>query len=409
MGILDFFKNKQDQKSNPVKKNKREIKKKVKFHPISGVSTIVKYPEDFMLSPEEEGDHSHSYLEKWDNYNISLYNKLGSKYGYRSPGGKVWNSFYGNCYDLRGNKISNIPKSHKIRSFKNKCYLGKKTLQSGKIKWVDLDPNEVKKLLSDSEFIIKHSEKTKEEIKEIKRRIKQKEMNKLKETKISLLREFDVDNNGTLDLIEIDEFNKLLKKNQGEIIKIDREYIKQFVKVSSYLNNKRDNLQIIFKSLKKSKSDTELNNLVGLLKNQVHTYQLLLFHSLSMITSLVYDDMITFYEIYETFDKLKIFNSNHENEVSEQLKSINKGIRDVNNGLYELMSSIQQMEMSIVSEIGHLSYMTESSFSELDRNLTSELKSIKSSIGLNNLLTGINTYQLYKIGKNTKGLRSNRN
>ena len=77
--------------------------------------------------------------------------------------------------------------------------------------------------------------------------------------------------------------------------------------------------------------------------------------------------------------KLKIFNSNHENEVSEQLKSINKGIRDVNNGLYELMSSIQQMEMSIVSEIGHLSYMTESSFSELDRNLTSELKSIKSS------------------------------
>ena len=27
MGILDFLKNKQDQKSNPVKKNKREIKK----------------------------------------------------------------------------------------------------------------------------------------------------------------------------------------------------------------------------------------------------------------------------------------------------------------------------------------------------------------------------------------------
>jgi hypothetical protein len=406
MGIFDFFKNKKDKESTTDNKSEREIKKKVKFHPISGVSTIVKYPEDFMLSPEEQGDHSKSYLERWDNYNISLYNKFGGKHGYYSPGLRGYGKrFYGNCYDLRRNKIPNIPKSHKIRSFKNKCYLGKKTLQSGKIKWVDLDPEEIKKSLQDSEFIIRHSEKTKDEINGDKRIIKEKEMNKLKKTKTSLLKEFDVDNNGTLDLIEIDEFNKLLKKHQSKIIKIDREYIKQFVKISLYLKNKRDNLQIIFKSLKKSKSHTELNNIVGLLKNQIHTFKLLSFHSLTMITSLVYDDMITFYEVYEKFDKLKIFNSIHENEVSEQLKSINQGISNVNNGLYQLMSSIQQMETSIVSEIGHLSYMTESSFGELEQNLTSELKSVNSSIGINNLLTGINTYQLYKIGKNTKSLR----
>ena len=33
------------------------------------------------------------------------------------------------------------------------------------------------------------------------------------------------------------------------------------------------------------------------------------------------------------------------------------------------------------------------------------LDGIKSGVGLNNLLTGIQTYQIYKINKNTKSLR----
>jgi hypothetical protein len=36
--------------------------------------------------------------------------------------------------------------------------------------------------------------------------------------------------------------------------------------------------------------------------------------------------MITFYEIYETFDQLGVFNSNWENEVSNKLSEIGDGI-----------------------------------------------------------------------------------
>lgn len=116
-----------------------------------------------------------------------------------------------------------------------------------------------------------------------------------------------------------------------------------------------------------------------------------------MIVALIEDDMITFYEIYETFDKLKIFNSNWENEVSEKLSTIG-------NKLDDLLLSIYEMENRIVSEISNLSYVTQESFSDLNNSVTANLKDINSSIDVNNLFTMINTYQLYKINKQTKPL-----
>ena len=41
-----------------------------------------------------------------------------------------------------------------------------------------------------------------------------------------------------------------------------------------------------------------------------------------MIEALVSEDLITFYEIYEKFDKIGIYKSNWENEVSSNLNSI---------------------------------------------------------------------------------------
>ena len=41
-----------------------------------------------------------------------------------------------------------------------------------------------------------------------------------------------------------------------------------------------------------------------------------------MVLSLVKTDLLAFYEFYEDFDKLGIFNSNWENEVASNLKDI---------------------------------------------------------------------------------------
>jgi hypothetical protein len=227
--------------------------------------------------------------------------------------------------------------------------------------------------------------------------IKRKE--KLEADKRSILLDLDKDSNGEVDLIDAESFNKLLTKNQQSIIEIDKKYIQKFVKISMYLKLKKSNTQKIFESIKDTKNDAELNELMHLLNNQIHTYELLVFHSISMVTSLVDSELITFYEIYECFDQLSVFNSNWENEVSNKLTDIGEGLRD-------LMYSIYQMENKIVRSIGNLTYVTQESFIRLNHSVDNQLSSIDSSIKFNNLLSSIQAYQMYKINQNTKGLNS---
>jgi hypothetical protein len=235
----------------------------------------------------------------------------------------------------------------------------------------------------------------------------------LEEKQSEILQNFDVDNDGNVDLIDIDSFNKLLNKNQKIIIEIDKSYIQKFVKISLYFKTKKSNIQELFKSIRKIKFENELEELSNLLKNQIYTYELLGFHSINMITSLVESDLITFYEIYECFDQLGVFNSNWENEVSSKLQNINYSVDQVNqsildlndnltNNLQDIMYSIYQMENNIVNSVDNLTYTTQDSFRDLSVSVEKQLSSIDSSIKFNNLLTGIQTYQMYKINKNIK-------
>jgi hypothetical protein len=231
-------------------------------------------------------------------------------------------------------------------------------------------------------------------ITEVKNDYKVKTIQHFENINTSIL-EVDKDNNGEVDLIDGESFNKLLNNHQKIITEIDKTYIQKFVKISMYLKTKKKNTQHIFESISETKNEKELDELMNLLKNQIHTYELLVFHSISMITSLVESNLITFYEIYESFDQLGVFNSNWENEVSNKLNDIGDGIKD-------LMYSINRMELNIVNSLETLTYVTEDSFNELNSSISSQLSSIDSSINFNNLLTGIQTYQMYKINQNTK-------
>ena len=81
-----------------------------------------------------------------------------------------------------------------------------------------------------------------------------------------------------------------------------------------------------------------------------------------------------------------------------KLEGIEKGIENV-------MKSIGKLENNLIQEISNLSYITEQSFNELQNSVIGELSGIHSSINFNNLLTGIQTYQTYRINNNTKSLR----
>ena len=213
-------------------------------------------------------------------------------------------------------------------------------------------------------------------------------LSKLKITQNNLLSQLDKDGNGEVDVVEGNDFNILLKKHQKSIVEVDRNYVQQFVKVSSYLKTKKGNIQSIFNSIKDTPNQEVLNEYVEILKDEIHTYNLVLFNSLNMIVSLVEDDMITFYEIHEMFDTLNMFDSKHEKDVSQKLTNIG-------DGLESLMHEIKDVGNQISNSIDELSYVTE----ESNRQLTNQLSEIDSTMKVGNLISTINTYQNYKTNR----------
>jgi hypothetical protein len=309
--------------------------------------------------------------------------------------------------DLNGTYVGKVSSSKKDYCREKGCYLGLKKFKNSE-RWVLIKTEDVTPFLKNKDFIFDHMcEKSKQKIidKKLKQEKEVQRLEKLKKSQNKILKQLDKDGNGIIDMIEgDDDFMKLLRKHQSVIIEFDKSYIDHLVKISNYLKTKRSNIQKIFSKIQKTKNQSNLKEHVGLLKNQIHTYEVILFHSLSMITSVVEKDLITVREIYEEFDKLNVFNSNWENEMSQTLSDIDVGISNLNYGISNLMYSINSMERNIVSGLNTLSYVTQDGFSDLNSSLSRELQSIDSSIQSNNLLTGIQTYQLYKINKQTKGL-----
>ena len=289
----------------------------------------------------------------------------------------------------------------------------------------------------------------KKEKEELERVTKEK-----KEKYMSLISELDKDNNGIIDLVQVDDYTKILKKHQEKIIEINRDYVQQFVQVSNYLKTKRNSLQSVFEILvktineggtytsfhesidfhnysensklslvkkvkevtgcdlqeskdivndyfnnrKKDKNgnykyfktinDESVNTYFGILNDDIHLYNVLLVYSFNMIESLINNDMISFYEIYERFDELNMFDKKHERDLISQLDNLNEGLGDV-------MNQIEIMGQKIVSSIGDLSMITEESTLMIKEGL----ESVESSINTNNLINTIQTYQMYKLRK----------
>lgn len=208
----------------------------------------------------------------------------------------------------------------------------------------------------------------------------------------------DVSSNGKL-ILSPNDFAVLIDHNQEEIANIDSKYLHQFVKVSNFINKKKENLQIIFENSFNSNNIDEMKFFEQSIKDQLNSYNLILFHSLNMVSALLSNKMIAFYEIYEEFDKLNIFNSNWENEVNANLNQMNYQLGNIADSLKSMLYKMERMEKSIVNSIENLTYVTQSSYDSLNENVNSNLKAIESSINTNTLLSAINSYQIYKLRK----------
>ena len=219
------------------------------------------------------------------------------------------------------------------------------------------------------------------------------------DTKEVFLNKFDNAGQGKLELLDVNDVQRIIQNNQKKIAEFDKKYIHQFVKIINYIKAKERNVLQIHSLIKTIENNNELTDSMNQIENQKHLHDILVFHALNMITALLDDDFLTFYEIYETLDKLNIFNSNWENEVSEKLTFIG-------NKLNDLMLAIYNMEQNITMELGRLTYLTQESFAHLNSSVSNQLRDVQSSIDFNNLLTVVQSYQLNNINKHTKKLGS---
>ena len=230
-----------------------------------------------------------------------------------------------------------------------------------------------------------------------------KKRNKNKHNKLELLindliKELDSDSNNTIDVIQHDnEFMKILKLKQKIIVKIDksenRDFTKQFIKLSNFLIEKEKNLQRIFKRIPEIDKLEKFDEFKLYLYEQIQFYNLLRINSLQMISSLIDDDRITFFTIYENFDKLGVWNTNFENQFLSKMDILNSNIE-------RLISEIINMGSSISQSIDELITITHENTS----SLSDKLSEVGSKLDVSNMLSTINTYQNYKINKNTKSL-----
>lgn len=235
------------------------------------------------------------------------------------------------------------------------------------------------------------------------------------------LNKFELDDNENLQLIDPIDFDKLVQKHQKVIIDIDKSLIQNFIRLSAKLKTENLNITAIFHSLKCDYEERVDNfggrtkevvvrfplsvenlpkriELLRNLQNLIHSYDLMIFHAINMLNSAVSNDFVTFYEIYEMFDRIGIFNSNWENDISKKLSNIELKLDDV-------IDTMNRYESNMIRELKGLNYNLRSGFSELTKAVNIQLKEIDSSIKWNNLISSIQTYQLYKINIQTKRSR----
>lgn len=246
----------------------------------------------------------------------------------------------------------------------------------------------------------------------------------------SRIKSFDKNNDGEVDLINaIDGLRELMQNNSELLNERSKEYsqnfIQQLVRLSNYIEDKKRNIQKLYLLVNEMLDVERLNydieivdgvehkflsgfftinhkyygiiseesceELVNSINDEIHSYNLLSINSLNFISSLIDDDQVTFYNIYEKFDKLNIFNTNWENEVTENLSSINDNLK-------EFIVEMRYHNTRLIESIKGLTSIAINNQNMLEQ----KLKTISSYLDMNNLLTMINSYQSYQINKNTK-------
>lgn len=141
---------------------------------------------------------------------------------------------------------------------------------------------------------------------------------------------YDADNNNKLDIAETSNIELIIKQKQTSIREIEhqenRNYLKDFSKINIFLDSFKKQIIDDYKDIQDfCKIENNVTLTAAQLKietfeRDITLYKALMSSLVLMISNLVNDDLISFYKLYEIFDKLSVFESNYEKKVIQGFK-----------------------------------------------------------------------------------------
>lgn len=313
------------------------------------------------------------------------------------------------CFDQIGPNLTARELKKDIKDFP-KASLMKYELESKKL---PSETNELFELLSDQKIYEKVNSIFNSFVEEEANNIITQESNrkeKLQKNKDSFFSEFDKNGNGEIDILEEKGFDNFLKGNQKAILDIDRNLIQDFVKLSKFLKDKQANLVKVFSLIRNAKTNSSIKDFKETFEVQHFSYCVSLFEAYRMLLALIQDDMITFYEIHDEFESMRVFEAQWQKDLNamrndlSEIKQLNKATLQT---LLVISSQIRQMEISMIKGFNMINSTLEIGFNSINENLnlindsinvmnkslTKELKGINNKLWWNNLFQVVQIYQ----------------
>jgi hypothetical protein len=137
----------------------------------------------------------------------------------------------------------------------------------------------------------------------------------------------------------------------------------------------------------------ELELLANLIIDGANELNCVFYNSITMLNAALNNDMLTFNRIYQKLDELEIFNSKWQNMMTTEIESVNENLRTINNSIFQLNRDLNILGRKITQELFSLHTTTKNGFV----NLGLSVNKVNQSINFNNLLTGINLYESFKL------------
>lgn len=238
-----------------------------------------------------------------------------------------------------------------------------------------------------------------EHINNLKKIIKEnKKFNNLRIDELKSIKLFINDNKIELDddkinvFLKIDDFiKKITQETETEI---------QYIIIDFELSRDTAIIKKNYKTLGSDQDYLDVSNKINFylfnsdklysgLEEKIITIKFYNSLSFLMLNYLIENEKLKYFEYYNLFEKLGVFDSTWQNKIYKKLSSIDNSLSKINENLKILNDNIKDVAVEI---------------NGLKESLNSKLSDIKSSADVNNIISSIQLYQLYKINKQTKKL-----